>query len=319
MAPPVRAPPDIAFGPELADGLGTPYRPFRWFSRDGLALAGRDHRPDAADDRPPVVCLPGLARSCRDFEPAVRRLTGRLGGVPRRVVSVDFRGRGASERDRDPQRYTPTIELDDVLRGLDGLGIDRAGFFGTSRGGIVAMLCGVFAPDRLAAVILGDIGPVIEVDGLLRIKRRIGRPLPAGIDWEELASERMRTDRGLYPRLDRAGFLRHARRLYRDVDGRPAIDHDPRLIDGFAEIAPGRPLPDLWTPFRSLARIPLLVVRGALSDILSTATVTEMAARHPDLEVHEVPDQGHAPLFDDEVAGDHSLDALVAFLDRVGV
>lgn len=319
MPPSVRTPTDVAFGPELADMLGTPFRPFRWFSRDGLALAGRDHRPDGEDARPPVVCLPGPTRCGRDFEPVVRRLVGRRGDPPRRVVTVDFRGCGASEWAPDPRRYTPTIELDDLLLALDGLGIERATLIGTSRGGIVAMLCGLFAPDRLAAVVLNDIGPVIEQVGLGRIAMRWFRPLAAGISWEELVEARIRGDGPLYPKLDRASFQRRTRRTYRDTGGYPRADWDPRLVEIFADPEPNRAPSDLWGPFAMLAAVPTLVVHGALSDVLSAETVASMRSRHPRLDVLEIPDQGHPPLLDDDVPGDRSLDDLLAFLDRAGV
>ncbi|WP_165498139.1 alpha/beta fold hydrolase [Siculibacillus lacustris] len=313
------APAGVAFGPVRGDALGTTHRPFRYFSRDGLALAGRDYPPARPTDRPPVVCLPGLTRNGADFEPAARRLTAGAEGSPaRQVVTVDFRGRGASQWDADPARYTILQELDDTLLGLDLLGIDRFTAFGTSRGGLVTMIAGLVAPGRVTTAVLNDIGPVIELDGLLLIKQYLGRPLPEHIGWSDLVDARVHVNRPDYPNLDRAGFERLAHRLCRDVDGRPVLDYDPRLADGFAAITAENPPADLWEPFASLAGIPTLVVRGTLSRLLSAETVAAMAARHPRLEVLEVPDEGHPPLFDDDVPGDRSVAALVAFLDRVG-
>ena len=308
-------PEGIAFGTTIADALGTPHRPFRFFSRDGLVLAGRDYRPARPSDRRPVVCLPGLTRNARDFEPAIARLVaGGASSPARRCLTFDFRGRGASHYDPDPSRYTPLVELDDTLLALDALGIDRFTSFGTSRGGIVTMLCGLVAPGRVATAILNDIGAVVDLSGLLRIKGYVGRPLPADIGWSALVEAIAHVNRGEYPRLDTAGFERFARRLFCDVGGRPALDYDPALARTLDAIGPDTPMPDLWAAFDSLAGVPTLVVRGGLSDLLTKDTVAAMAERHPGVSVLEVPDEGHAPLFDDAA----SLDALVAFLDRVG-
>ena len=309
------APHGIAFGGSTVDASGTPYRPFRFFSRDGLVLAGRDYAPARPTDRRPVVCLPGLTRNARDFEPAIARLVAGAEPSPaRRCLTFDFRGRGASQYDPDPSHYTPLVELGDTLLALDALGIGGFTSFGTSRGGIVTMLCGLVAPGRVAAAILNDIGAVVELSGLVRIKGYVGRPLPVDIGWRELVEAIAHVNRGEYPRLDPAGFERFARRLFRDVGGRPALDYDPALARTLDTIGPDTPMPDLWAAFDTLVAVPTLVVRGGLSDLLSKETVAEMAARHPGLSVLEVPDEGHAPLFDD----DASLDALVAFLDRVG-
>lgn len=312
---PQPGPGGIAFGPTIPDSLGTPHRPFRFFSRDGLLLAGRDYAPARPTDRRPVVCLPGLTRNARDFEPAIRRLVAGTDGSPaRRCITFDFRGRGASQYAADPAGYTPTTELDDTLVGLDGLGIERFTAFGTSRGGIVTMLCGLLAPGRVATAVLNDIGPVIELSGLLRIKGYVGRGLPADIGWPELTAAIVLANQSEFPRLGADGFARFARRLFRDVAGRPAMDYDPALARTLDAVTPQTPLPDLWTAFDSLAAVPTLVVRGSLSDLLSSETVAAMADRHPLLSTLEIAEEGHAPLFDD----DGSLDGLVAFLDRVG-
>lgn len=314
-SPSAAAPTGIAFGPTIADGLGTPHRPFRFFSRDGLVLAGRDYAPARPTDRRPVVCLPGLTRNARDFEPAIARLVAGDDASPaRRCVTFDFRGRGASQWDPDPARYTPLQELDDTRLGLAALGLDAITAFGTSRGGIVGMLAALVAPGLVQTAILNDIGPKIEIAGLLRIKGYVGRPLSADVDWARATAALAFANRAEFPDLDPAAWERFARRLFRDDGGRPTHDYDPALAAGLAELTPETPMPDLWGPFAALAEVPTLVVRGGLSDLLSEATVAEMAERHPRLDVQVVPNQGHAPLFDDAV----SLDGLVGFLDRVG-
>ncbi len=315
LSPDTTGPHGIAFGGPIADALGTIHRPFRWFSRDGLVLAGRDYAPARPTDRRPIVCLPGLTRNARDFEPALARLVAGSATSPaRRCLTFDFRGRGASQYDPDASHYTPLTELGDTLDALDRLDVATFTAFGTSRGGIVTMLSGLVAPGRVAAAVLNDIGAVIELAGLLRIKGYVGRPLPSDIGWSELVAAIAHVNRDEFPRLDTAGFERFARRLFRDEGGRPAMDYDPAIARTLDAVTPETPMPDLWAAFDSLADVPTLLVRGGLSDLLTRDTVAAMAARHPLLSVHEVPDEGHAPLFDDAA----SLDALVAFLDRVG-
>lgn len=282
---------------------------FFFQSRDGLRLHGQDYRGDDPALLP-AVCLPGLTRTVRDFH----ALALRLQSDGRRVIAFDLRGRGQSDRDPTAKSYLPVVEAQDVLDGMTARGIARAVFIGTSRGGIVTMLAGLLAPGLVATAVLNDIGAVIELGGLLRIKGYVGRTLPEGIDWPTLITVVSQANRDEFPRLDAAAWERHARRLFRDVEGRPAMDYDPEIARTLDAVTAETPMPDLWAAFDTLAEIPILSVRGALSDLLTEATVAEMAARAPRLETLVVADQGHAPLFDDDV----SLDGLVAFLDRAG-
>ena len=309
------APSGAAFGPETADALGSRYRPFRFFSDDGLVLAGRDYAALGPTDRRPVVCLPGLTRNSRDFQPLVARLLpGGPTSPPRRVVTFEFRGRGESQYDPDPAGYNPLRELEDTRLGLAALGLERITAFGTSRGGIVTMLSGLVAPGLVELAILNDIGAEIDIDGLMRIKGYVGKTLPAGVSWADLVASMKFVNGTTFPALDDAGWERFARRLYRDVGGRPALDYDPRLAATLASVTRETPMPDLWASFTSLAGIPVQLLRGSLTDLLTPATVAEMAARHPGFEVFEVADEGHAPLLEATA----TLDAVVAFLDRHG-
>jgi pimeloyl-ACP methyl ester carboxylesterase len=314
-SPPLAAPHGVAFGPESRDALGTVFRPFRFFADDGLVLAGRDYAPAKPSERRPVVCLPGLTRNSRDFEPVAARLVGGSATSPgRRVVTFDFRGRGASQYDPDPGHYNVAQELADTRRGLALLGIDEITAFGTSRGGIVTMIAGALAPGLVRAAVINDIGAEIDIAGLMRIKGYVGRPLRDGVTWEDLATAMKFANRSEFPALDDAGWMRFARRLHRDVAGHPALDYDPRLSETLAAVTPEAPMPDLWPAFDTLVAVPVLLLRGALSDILSSATTAKMAECHPGLEVIEVADQGHAPLLEDAP----TLDGIVDFLDRHG-
>ena len=316
MAPSPLAPPHgVAFGPETADGLGTVHRPFRFFAADGLVLAGRDYAAAGPTGRRPVVCLPGLTRNSRDFEPlAARLVTGGGATPPRRVVTFEFRGRGSSQYDPNPTGYNVAQELADTRLGLAALGLEAITAFGTSRGGIVTMIAGAMAPGLVKAAVLNDIGAEVDLAGLIRIKGYVGRAIPASFSWDEVVAAMKLANRGEFPALDDAAWHRFARRLHRDFGGRPMLDYDPRLAETLATISAETPMPDLWPAFDTLADVPVLLLRGALSDLLSAETAAKMAARHPGLEVVEVADQGHAPLLEDAP----TLDAIVDFFDRIG-
>lgn len=282
-------------------------RPFAYPSADERALFGREWEPEGAAGLP-LVCLPGLTRSSRDFAALAETLAGRP-VRPRRVVALDFRGRGGSAF-APVATYNPLMEAHDTAAALSHLGIGRALFLGTSRGGLVMMAMALALPGRIAAAAFNDIGPVIETAGLARITGYVGAPLPA--TWPEAVAALRAGQGALFPALDDAGWERFARQTMRDVGGRPALDYDPALAEAFKAFDPSQPLPDLWPGFEALKDVPMMVVHGARSDILSAATVAEMAARHPGLCVHTVADEGHAPLLWDAA----SQQAVADFLDR---
>lgn len=260
---------------------------------DSLSLHVRTHgRP--VSHRLPVLCLPGLSRTAGDFDPVARALAADR-DAPRFVAAVDYRGRGRSDRDPDPKNYNPAVELADVLAVLAALEIDRAAFLGTSRGGILTMLLAKAKPAVLGAAILNDIGPVIETGGLMRIKGYVGK-LPRPHSHQEGAAVLRGLFGDQFPRLEEADWLAAARLTWEERDGALALTYDPGLADNLASLDPAHPLPSLWNEFDALAGIPVMVIRGANSDVLSRATVEEMQIRRPDLVVMEIPDQGHPPL-----------------------
>jgi pimeloyl-ACP methyl ester carboxylesterase len=258
---------------------------------DGLKLHVRQYG-ESASPTLPVVCLAGLTRTSADFETLANALSADAG---RRVVALDARGRGRSDYDRNPDNYNLTVELADVVAVLTALEIPRAVFVGTSRGGILTMLLASARPGVIAGAVLNDIGPVIEVAGLLRIKSYVGA-LPRLKSWAEGAELLRRLFGGQFAALSTPDWMAFARRTFREQDGALVQSYDARLAKGLKGVSLQRPPPPLWKDFDALARAPVLVIRGANSDILSQATVGAMVARHPDLDVLEVPDQGHAPL-----------------------
>ena len=241
-----------------------------------------------------MVCLPGLARTVADFDALAPALAGDP-ARPRRVVALDYRGRGLSEYDNDAGHYTFPVELADLLAVLTALETLPAIFIGTSRGGILAMLLAVLRPTAIAGVVLNDIGPVIEPKGLIRIKGYVGK-LPQPASFEDGAEILRRLFDAQFPSLTAADWLANAQRTFKQENGRLVTTYDPKLATTLKGLALESPLPALWREFDALAHVPVMVIRGELSDLLSADTVVAMHARRPTLETLEIPDQGHAPL-----------------------
>ncbi|ESR23225.1 alpha/beta fold hydrolase [Lutibaculum baratangense] len=263
---------------------------------DGLRLFVRDHRPRDAAPRAPLVCLPGLTRDGRDFEALARHFT-RHEQSSRRVVTIDFRGRGRSDHDADAANYNVLRETQDVIEALAALGIDHAVLIGTSRGGLVTMQLAATRPELVAGAVLNDIGPVLEISGL----RKIGAALAATrapSDWAD-AAHRLRSVYGAdFPHVDEAGWAAMAARTYVERDGRPAAPYDERLATPLRDLPEDVSLPAMWPQFDALAASgPVLVLRGANSALLSQATVGAMLGRRHGVRALTVPDVGHpAPL-----------------------
>jgi pimeloyl-ACP methyl ester carboxylesterase len=291
------------------DGVAAPATSQFVTAQDGLRLHVRDYGAHVSRALP-VVCLPGLARTAADFESLAVTLSNTC---QRRVLALDYRGRGKSDYDRNPANYTLQMELADLLAVLTALGIGRAVFVGTSRGGILTMLLAVARPAAIAGCVLNDIGPVIELEGLMRIKGYVGK-LPQPASFGEAADTLRRRSGSHFPKWDDADWLAFAHRTFKEEGARIVPDYDPALATVLAGVSPEQPLPPLWREFDALAQIPVMVVRGTNSDILSAATVQAMRERRRSLEVVEVADEGHAPrLTDATTAG--RIAAFVAACD----
>ncbi len=275
-------------------------------AQDGLRLHVRCYGRNGGSL--PVVCLPGLARTGADFHTLASSLAAQQAAA-RQVISIDMRGRGLSEYDRQPANYSIPVELGDLLAVLTALEIGPAIFVGTSRGGILTMLLGVARPGAIAGAVLNDIGPVIEAPGLMRIKGYVGK-LPQPRSFQEGAEILRRLFQPHFPKLTPEDWLNFARRTFREQDRALLPAYDPKLANILEGIDLKRTLPSLWREFGALGRVPLMVIRGANSDLLSASTVAAMRARRPDLDAVEVPDQGHAPL----LAEAETIDRIAAFV-----
>ncbi|MCF3936630.1 alpha/beta hydrolase [Acuticoccus sp. M5D2P5] len=275
---------------------------------DGICLHADDFGP--ADDVPPVVCLPGLTRNARDFAHLAKALSrdDRV-GRGRRVVVLESRGRGRSGR-APAETYTLVQELADLTAALDEWGIEKADFVGTSRGGLLIMLLAATAPIRIDRAVLNDIGPTIERSGLGRIAATVGARMSYP-SMAELAASLKRASCEQFPRLTDNQWIRYAEQLASlGPDGSVHLDYDAALADGFTDFSASDATPDFWPAFAALLDHPVLVVRGANSDILSAATVEGMRRRHHNLSAIVVSDEGHAPLLWDRF----SVETIKAFL-----
>jgi pimeloyl-ACP methyl ester carboxylesterase len=259
---------------------------------DGLRLHVRDYG-DRRSRRLTTVCLPGLTRTVADFEVLATALANDA-VAPRRVLALDYRGRGLSDYDRNPENYKLATELADVIAVLAACEAAPALVIGTSRGGLIAMELAAKQPGAIAGTVLNDIGPAVEARGLMRIKAYVGK-LPEPRSFEDAADLLRRLHGEQFPNVDAAGWLAAARRGWREHNGRLVTTYDPALAVNLAAIDPDKPMPHKWEQFEALTQMPLLLIRGALTDLLSPETVEAMKERHPDMDVVEIPDQGHAP------------------------
>ncbi len=275
---------------------GQEWEDIRFTSNNGLTLYARHYGEPQRGVRP-VVCLAGLTRNSADFHD----LASFLANHPtrrREVYCPDYRGRGQSDHDPDWRNYSPFIELLDVLDLMAIRGLEHAAVIGTSRGGIIAMLMAVMRPAAISALVLNDIGPEIETAGLARIMGYAGKvPLPAS--WDE-ATELVRSmNKRFFTNLTDEEWAAVARQLFSERNGRPAPGYDNKLASALSEVDISQKIPSMWPQFEALRNIPVLVLRGENSDLLSPRTVAKMEEQHPRLAAVTVHAQGHAPLLKD--------------------
>lgn len=284
------------------------FREQYWSSSDGLRLYSRVY-DTAQHEAPAVLCLAGLTRNSRDFETLAPHLAARY-----RVICPDLRGRGGSQHDPNWCNYQPAVYLQDLQGLFTVLELERVAIIGTSLGGLLAMLLAAADPQRIVGVVLNDIGPEVDPRGLERIKRYTGQ-LPPVRTWQR-ALEQLREVYGCaWPDLSDEAWSGLVRRSYRaDASGEPVLDVDPAIGEALRAASPAAD--HLWPVFASLGSLPMLVIRGALSDILSERTLARMRRDKPGLAHVTVENRGHVPLLD-EPAALAAIDRFLGELPRV--
>lgn len=271
---------------------------------EGLKLHYRDY--PGPRDKPPLLCLHGLTRNSRDFADFAERYSPSW-----RVLALDFRGRGMSDHDPTPARYTPLVYAGDVLLLLDELMLDRAIFVGTSLGGLVTMILAAMAPHRIAASILNDVGPDVNGAGIDRILTYLGKDRRFR-NWDEAADAIAAIQGSAFERYGHEDFVRMAKRNCREENGEIRFDYDMAIAEPFRTAGQNTKV-DLWPLFTALGQKPLLVVRGERSDLLTAASLEKMHKAVPAMKSVTVPQVGHAPMLDEPEA----MAAIDAFLDTL--
>ena len=278
-----------------------------WYtSDDGLKLYARDYpNPDATLT---VLCMHGLTRNSADFEDLAPALNARC-----RVISVDQRGRGLSAWDPAVANYHPGRYVQDMLTLITELNLNRLVLVGTSMGGLMAMMMSAMVPDRISAVVLNDIGPVVAEEGLNRIKSYVGKGGPV-TSWDDAIEATRRVNEVAFPHYTDEDWERWVHRTYREsADGQLSLLYDPAIAEPMNEDDASAVPPDLWPLFDAMITRPLMIIRGERSDILAPDCLGEMQRRHPQADVLEVAGVGHAPMLDEPGV----VEALRGFIERL--
>jgi pimeloyl-ACP methyl ester carboxylesterase len=254
-----------------------------------------------------VLCLHGLTRNGRDFEALVARLSPRY-----RVITADQRGRGRSSWDPDPDHYRIPVYVQDMWRLLDRLQLQQVVLVGTSMGGLISMMMGATKPERVRGIVLNDIGPEVPPAGIARLRESLA--LKADVrDWSDAAALARRINAEAFPDYGEADWLAFAHRIYReDGSGRPMPGYDPAVLAALAPPPdPGAVTPTLWPVWAQLGAVPMLVIRGGLSHLLTADILERMVASHPRIVAVTLPNRGHAPMLDEPAA----VSAIEGFLE----
>lgn len=271
----------------------------RWTSADKLSLYARDYPAASGPARLPVIAIHGLTRNSADFD-TIAPLIAQSG---RRVLAVDVRGRGLSDRAPDPMSYQPATYAQDMLALLNQSGIERAVFLGTSMGGLITMAMAAIRSKVVAAAILNDIGPEVAKEGLARIASYSGQPVDTPT-WADAAAYVKSINAVALPHYTDADWDAFARRTFRiGTEGTPVLDYDPDIAVPIRAAGAKALVPNLWPFFNRLAKgRPTLLVRGETSDLLSPQIAAKMRKRAPKMDFVEVPGVGHAPMLDEPEA-----------------
>lgn len=259
---------------------------------DGLRLYARDY-PGPTDSAPVVLCLHGLTRTSRDFQDLAPDLAAHF-----RVLVPEQRGRGLSDYDRDASRYTIIHYVQDTYRLLQSLEIEHVAVVGTSMGGLMTFALNALYPGLIVRAVINDIGPDIATEGLARIKSYVGLAGPFD-DWASATAYLRSISAEIFPHWNEDQWDYFATQTYVERKGKVVIDYDPRIVEPLKEEGADTETDTLWSMFGALAAVPTLLVRGALTDLLSERCVAKMRQHHQQFDVLTVPNVGHAPMLNE--------------------
>ncbi len=282
-----------------------------WYkSSDGLILYARDYEPEKkpGDEDITIICIPGMTRNAADFHELALHLQNSY-----RVISVDLRGRGRSSYDKISSNYNPATYVADIAALIKELELGSILFIGTSLGGLISMLISATTPEYVKGIIINDFAPEIQQSGLRRIQSYVGKAAPVQ-NWDEAVAQAKQFNGKELPDLSDENWLAFARNVYRNnAAGIPVLDYDPAISEPFTSHAGNAELATLWPVYDALPQIPILLIRGELSDIVSSQCVAEMQRRRKNLQYAEIRGRGHAPLLNEPEAL-QAIDKLLQFL-----
>ncbi|WP_293610989.1 alpha/beta hydrolase [Ponticaulis sp.] len=278
-------------------------------SADGLNLYAKSYGPEDAPIT--ALCMHGLTRNHKDFEPMIEALLKLRSDV--RFIAVDVRGRALSDKDPNPENYTPLVYAQDMVALLDHLGLEKVFLIGTSMGGLMSMILMTMIPQRVHGVVLNDIGPVLMKKGLDRIQSYVGGTTIKD-SWEEAANAVASVQKVAFPDYTDEQWMAFAKRTYRELeDGRVELDYDPEISRSVKEVRPNIfTNMAMWKLFRAMKPVPMLLVRGELSDLLSPKNANKMVRKHGNAKLVTVARVGHTPLLDEPTV----VEALNEFLSQ---
>ncbi|WP_417319351.1 alpha/beta fold hydrolase [Emcibacter sp.] len=285
------------------------YREDRYTSRDGLSLYYRVYE-NGGSHKTPLLCIHGITRNSKDFEDFANLMQKQYP-----VVSMDVRGRGRSDIDPEYHNYQIPTYVADMFELMDYVEIPEAVVVGTSMGGLVGMAMGAVQPDRVKAIVLNDVGPVIEQAGIDRIWAYVGKTATVR-SWNQAANILKTMNEANFSDYTQEDWLRFAENTFRQQDdGTLIADYDPHVGTAVRESQESAVPVDMWPLFQSLAEIPILCLRGEMSDILSAETLKKMGELHPKFTGVTIQKRGHTP----DLREQQSIAAIETFLDRIGI
>ena len=236
-----------------------------------------------------VVCVHGLTRNGRDFDDLARSLAPRF-----RVVCPDVVGRGRSDWLKDPAGYGFPQYVADMMVLLARLDVPTVRWVGTSMGGIIGMFVASLEGSPITRMVLNDVGPTITAESLRRIGEYVGKA-PTFPDFDAAVAY-LREVNAPFGALSDAQWRQLTENsVRRQDDGRFEMRYDPGIGEPFRKAFVMQDV-DLW-PIYGKVRCPVLVTRGAESDLLTADTARAMTERGADARLIEFPAVGHAPMF----------------------